>query len=155
MQNPIYLFTQIADISPGYTDTMYFVNSSGVVVGNKIVVSWISVPVLGNYLVDFYDLQRNVPCDQAAITGVIAVNNTRPLRLTAFKLSDFGITVSNKASVSSLILQPSGKSDVGFVAYNSDAFVIAPPTITTQPQTTVVCGSRFQRYILRFRYRYR
>ncbi|GEO10324.1 immunoglobulin domain-containing protein [Segetibacter aerophilus] len=136
---PDILFTQIADPDPIKTDTMYFVNSANVVVGNKIVVSWSSVQVLGTYLVDFYDLQRNVPCDQAVITGGIAPNNTRPIRLTAFKLSDFGINSTNKASVASLVLQPSGKSDIGFVAYNTDGFVIAPPTITQQPQTQVVC----------------
>jgi hypothetical protein len=136
---PDILFTQIANPDPVKTDTMYFVNAANVVVGSKIVVSWSSVQLLGNYLVDFYDLQRNVPCEQAVITGGLAANNTRPLRLTAFKLSDFGITVTNKASVASLVLQPSGKSDIGFVAYNTDAFVIAPPTITQQPQTQIVC----------------
>ena len=136
---PDILFTQIANPDPVKTDTMYFVNSSGTVVGNKIVVSWSSVSSLANYLVDFYNLQTNVPCDQATITGGLAYNQIRPLRLTAFKLSDFGITSMNKISVANLILQPSGKSDVGFVAYNSDAFVITPPAITSQPQTQVVC----------------
>ncbi|MDQ6815562.1 MAG: immunoglobulin domain-containing protein, partial [Bacteroidota bacterium] len=136
---PDILFTQIADADPVKTDTMYFVNASNIVVGNKIVITWSSVQVLGNYLVDFYDLQRNVTCDQAVITAGLAANNTRPLRLTAFRLSDFGITSANKASVVSLVLQPSGKSDIGFVAYNTDGFVITPPTITQQPQTQIVC----------------
>ena len=137
---PDILFTQIANIPTGYNDTMYFVNSSGVIVGNKIVVSWSTVPSLGTYTLDFYDIQVGVSCDQAAITGGNLANTTRPIRLVAYKLADFGITLTNKTQVTSLILQPSGKSDIGFVAYNSDAFVIAPPFITAQPQSKVVCS---------------
>ncbi|MCW3110652.1 MAG: C-terminal target protein [Segetibacter sp.] len=136
---PDILFTQIANISTGYNDKLYFVNSSGGVVGSTITLDWGTVPAVGTYTLDFYTLQRGVTCDQSVIIGDSLVNTTRPLRLTAFKLSDFGITSANAALVASLIIQPGGQSDIGFVAYNSDGFVITPPAITSQPQTQVVC----------------
>lgn len=145
---PDILYTQIASPSTtGNKDILYFANSSGTMIGNTVSVNWGSVPSLGTYILDLYSLQVGATCDNAVITSGASgysPNDTRNIRLTAFKLSDFGITSTNKANIASLIIKPGGESDPAFVAYNSDAFVILPPSITTQPQTQVVCSGASQ-----------
>jgi len=143
-EKPDILYTQIADPSAS-NDVLYFVNASGVMVGSSVAVNWSTVPSLGTYILDLYNLQAGATCDNAVITSGFNINTTRNIRLTALKLSDFGITAANKASVTSLIVKPGGESDPAFVAYNTDAFVISPPEIVEQPQTQIVCTGTNQK----------
>ncbi|MGI8634380.1 MAG: immunoglobulin domain-containing protein [Segetibacter sp.] len=142
---PDILYTQIADpTTTNNLDVIYFANSSGAIVGNSVTVNWSTVPSLGTYILDLYNLKVGATCDAATIISGFVSNTTRNIRLTSFKLSDFGITSANAASVTSLLVKPGGESDPAFMAYNSDAFVIIPPSITSQPQTKVVCAGTNQ-----------
>ncbi|MEI2750909.1 MAG: T9SS type A sorting domain-containing protein [Ferruginibacter sp.] len=120
-------------------DTLYFVNSSGVVVGSKVSINWNVISRLGTYYLDLYTLPTGSLCDTAHISGTFSRETTRDIRLLAFKLSDFGITAGNASNVTGFILKASGTSDPAFIAYNTDAFVIPAPVITVHPVTQVVC----------------
>ena len=135
---PDILVSQIA--SPTSTgDTLYFVNSSGVVVGNKVAINWNTINKLGTYYLDLYTLPNGSLCDTARISGTFDKETTREIRLAAYTLSDFGITTGNASSVAGFILKASGTSDPAFIAYNADAFIIPAPIITVQPVSQVVC----------------
>jgi len=135
---PDILVSQIA--SPTSTgDTLYFVNGSGTVVGNKVSINWTAISILGTYYLDLYTLPTGALCDTARVNGSFDKETTRDIRLLAFKLSDFGITSGNAANVTGFILKASGTSDPAFIAYNTDAFVIPAPVITLHPVTQVVC----------------
>ena len=136
---PDILVSQIADPSAA-GDTLYFVNSSGIVVGNKIPINWTLYSLLGTYNLDLYVLPVGALCDTAKISGTFSpFNTTRNIRLIAFKLSEFGITAGNAASVSNFILKASGTSDPAFIAYNTGAFTILAPVIAVQPTSVIVC----------------
>ncbi|MCW3108867.1 MAG: hypothetical protein JWQ09_3373, partial [Segetibacter sp.] len=142
---PDVLYSQIADpTATGALDSIYFVNSAGKIVGKSVTLNWSLVPSLGTYTLDLYNLKVGATCDVAPIISGFATNTTRNIRLNSFKLSDFGITSANAATVTSLLVKPGGESDPAFMAYNSDAFVLLPPSITTQPQTKVVCTGASQ-----------
>ena len=135
---PDILVSQIA--SPTSTgDTLFFTNSSGTVVGNKIAINWTSISTLGTWYLDLYSLPTGSLCDTAHINGTADKETTRDIRLIAFKLSDFGITAGNASTVAGFVLKASGTSDPAFIAYNTDAFVIPAPVITVQPVSQVVC----------------
>ncbi|UAY51556.1 immunoglobulin domain-containing protein [Ferruginibacter albus] len=140
---PDILYSQIA-ATGGNSDSLYFVTASGTRVGSAIGVAWGAVPSLGNHSTDLYTLTNGATCDAAVITGVNATANQKEIRLTAFKLSEFGITAANASTVATLKIKPGGASDPAFVAYNADAFFIATPVITTNPQSQVVCPSSNQ-----------
>lgn len=120
-------------------DTLYFVNSSGTVVGSKVAINWNVISRLGTYYLDLYTLPVGSLCDTAHISGTFTRETTRDIRLLAFRLSDFGITAGNASTVTGFILKASGTSDPAFIAYNTDAFVIPAPVITVHPATQVVC----------------
>ncbi|MEO8415878.1 MAG: immunoglobulin domain-containing protein, partial [Ginsengibacter sp.] len=135
---PDIVVTQIAD--PSATgDTLYFINSSGAVVGNKLSINWTAINKVGTYYLDLYTFPNGALCDTAKINGTFDKETTRDIRLLAFKLSDFGITIGNAANVTGFILRESGTSDPAFIAYNTDAFTIPAPEISVQPLTQVVC----------------
>ncbi len=135
---PDILVSQIAQpTSTG--DTLYFVTSSGAVVGNKIAINWTTVSKLGTYYLDLYSLPSGALCDTAKINGTFDKETTRDIRLAAYKLSDFGITNANASTVTGFILKASGSSDPAFIAYNEDAFIIPAPVITVHPVTAIVC----------------
>ncbi|MFT3910181.1 MAG: hypothetical protein QM737_12200 [Ferruginibacter sp.] len=120
-------------------DTLYFIDNSGTVVGNKLAINWTTISTLGTYYLDLYSLPIGTLCDTAHVTGTFDKETTREIRLLAFKLSDFGITAGNSTNVTGFILKASGTSDPAFIAYNNDAFTIPAPVITVQPVTQVVC----------------
>ncbi|MEO6671444.1 MAG: T9SS type A sorting domain-containing protein [Ferruginibacter sp.] len=120
-------------------DTLYFINSSGTVVGNKVAINWTTINPLGTYYLDLFSLPAGTLCDTARINGTAGSETTREIRLIAFMLTDFGITAVNSSNVAGFILKASGTSDPAFIAYNTDAFTIPAPVITVQPVTQVVC----------------
>ena len=122
---PDILVSQIASPSSG-GDTLYFVNNSGIVVGNKVRIDWTMYKLLGTYTLDLYTMPNNSLCDTARISGTSSFNGTRDIRLIAFKLSEFGITAGNAASVSNFILKASGSSDPAFIAYNAMQLLFRP-----------------------------
>lgn len=120
-------------------DTLYFVNSVGTIVGNKVSINWTVISKLGTYYLDLYSLPTGALCDTARISGTADRETTREIRLAAYTLADFGITTGNATTVAGFILKASGTSDPAFIAYNTDAFVIPAPVITIQPVSQIVC----------------
>ena len=134
---PDILFSQTAQPT-GAGDQLYFVDNSGMMVGNSISVTWTSVGVLGSYHCDLYNLS-NTTCDNAIITSGALTNQTKEIRLIGLQLSQFNLTASNYMNVVSLVIKPGGQSDPAFVAYNTNALSVPSPVITTQPGTMIVC----------------
>jgi hypothetical protein len=144
---PDLVVTQVADPSTG-SDTYRFVDASGNVVGTSVVQNLTLLPALSNYALDIFTVPANSPVGTAKMNGIFQANTTRPLRLLAFKLSDFGINASNVSLIHSFQILPSGTSDVAFVAYNANAINV-PPTIGQNTATTnsVICTTGGNAYL--------
>lgn len=144
---PDLLVTQIADPSSG-SDTYRFVDASGNIVGTAVVQNMTLLPALSNYLLDIYSTAPNVPVASAKMNAIWSANTSRPIRLLAFKLSDFGINSGNVSLIHSFQILPSGTSDVAFVAYNANA-VNVPPTIgqNTAATNSVICTTGGNAYL--------
>jgi len=132
---PDIIITQIADPSAG-NDVFSFVNASGVTIGNAVTQDMTALTSFGNYKIDLFSFTANTPYNTALPTGTAATGTgTRGIRLVAFKLSDFGITAANVASIKSLKITPSGNSDYAFISYNANSINI-PPNISQNDATT-------------------
>lgn len=144
---PDLVVTQIADPSSG-SDTYRFIDASGNIVGNAVVQNLTLLPALSNYLLDIYTVPSSVPIANAKMNGIYSANTSRPIRLLAFKLSDFGINSSNVSQIHSFQILPSGTSDVAFVAYNANAINV-PPTIgqNTAATNSVICPTGGDAYL--------
>lgn len=144
---PDLVVTQVADPSTG-SDTYRFVDASGNIVGTAVVQNLTLLPALSNYALDIFTVPANSPVGTAKMNGIFQANTTRPLRLLAFKLSDFGINSSNVSLIHSFQILPSGTSDVAFVAYNANAINV-PPTIGQNTATTnsVICTTGGNAYL--------
>ena len=137
---PDIMVSQVADPSNSSFSVYCFVDSNGNIVGNPMQIALNSVTALGTYKTDFFTLPSGQPLNTAVVNGTTTVGlNTRPIRMVAYKLSDFGINESNKANVAGFKVMPSGTSDPAFMAYNRDSFEIPAPEIATQPQSAAVC----------------
>jgi len=134
---PDIVYTQTAQPT-GSGDSLYFVNSSGAVVGNKIYLVWTAVSSVGNYNCDLYNLTYTNG-DAAVVSGGSSINQVKEIRLYGLQMSDFGITSGNAATVTKLVIKPGGDSDPAFMGYNTDAFSVPLPVITTQPSSQIVC----------------
>jgi hypothetical protein len=135
---PDILVSQVAAPSSN-GDTLYFVNSAGTLIGNKIAINWNLYNPVGSYYLDLYTLPVGALCDTAKINSTSVFNTTREIRLIALKLSEFGITTGNAPGVTQFILKASGTSDPAFIAYNAGAFTIPAPVITVQPVSQIIC----------------
>jgi len=135
---PDILITQIA--SPSSVEDIYcFVDANGNIVGNPMSASLGSVGIVGTYRLDLFTLTTGSSYSTVTPSGSNEVNNTRDIRMIAFKLSDFGITSANSGTVAKFKYMPGGDSDTAFTAYNAGAFIIPAPVITAQPVSQVVC----------------
>lgn len=137
---PDIMVSQVADPSDNSFSVYCFVDSSGNVVGNPMQIALNGVSPLGSYKTDFFTLPAGQPLTTATVNGWTTVGaSTRPIRMVAYKLSDFGITEANKSQVASFKVMPSGTSDPAFMAYNRNSFQVPAPEIATQPQSVAVC----------------
>lgn len=137
---PDIMVSQIAQPTDGSYSIYSFVDAQGNVVGNPVQINFSSVPVIGRYKTDFFTLPEGTQLNNAVINGSTLVgNNFRDIRLLAYHLSDFGITVANRANAVAFKVMPSGTSDPAFMAYNRDSFQIPSPIITAQPISRVAC----------------
>jgi len=138
---PDLLITQIAAPDIG-NDIFQFIDSIGTVVGTPVTQDMTLLTSFGNYTLDLFSFTANTPYSNAVPTGTFASNTTRPIRVVAFKLSDFSIDVNNVANIRSLRVTPSGISDYAFIAYNANSINI-PPNISQNNGTTVsnVCNN--------------
>ena len=135
---PDIMVTQVAE--PGSTDIFSFVDSSGNVVGQPIMVTFNQVPPVGTYKTDFFTLPAGQQLNTAVVNGSTTIgNNYRDYRLVAYKLSEFGIDQNNKAQAANFKVMPSGSSDPAFLAYNRNSFQVPAPEITGQPTSQVSC----------------
>ncbi|GEP51277.1 hypothetical protein FNO01nite_19490 [Flavobacterium noncentrifugens] len=138
---PDILVTQIA--SPTTVVDIYaFTDASGNIVGNPVQANLSAIDAIGTSKLDLFTLPTN-----AAYADAMPIGNgtpgTRDIRMIAFKLSDFGITAANAASVTKFKLMPGGDSDPAFIAYNASAFLIPSPVITSHPASLTVCPGQF------------
>ncbi len=131
---PDVLVTQVA--SPSATlDSIYFVDASGNVVGNKMAINQTAVTVTGKWMPDFYNPNGTI----------VFTNSERDIRLWGADLSSFGINSANSSSVVALIYRLNGQSDVAFVAFNAPSLSVATKLgVTTQPSSLTnpaCCGN--------------
>lgn len=137
---PDLVITQIADPATS-NDVFSLVDASGTQVGNTITQDMTNLPSFGTYLLDLFTLTPSTAYNTATAYGVNSTYTTRPIRVVAFRLSDFGITAANAASVKSLKITPSGNSDYAFIAYNTASFNLAPGIAQDADRTvTTVCS---------------
>lgn len=143
---PDILITQVADPSSGSIDKFWFKDANGNRVGNELSAIATDLPVLGTYYLDLWNLNsasNSTISNNDAVSSTLFNNGTygtRPIRLFAYKLSDFGIDANNYSNCKSLVFQPGGVADYAFVAYNSNTFVIPTASVSSQPVSTTTCA---------------
>lgn len=116
-----------------------FTDENGEIVGNPVQIALNNINAIGRYKVDFYNLNGAQLNNATLNQGTTVAPETRDIRMVGYKLSEFGITDGNRASVKKFVVMPSGTSDPAFMAYNRDSFSIPAPEITEQPQSAAVC----------------
>ncbi|WP_442267608.1 DUF7507 domain-containing protein [Tenacibaculum sp. ZS6-P6] len=124
---PDLLFNQIAQPS-STVDRIWFVDSSGNVVGNQVSISFLGYPVLGTYILDIFNP------DGTLWAG--ASNTSRDIRMMALDYASLGITTANASQVDRLIVRFSGQSDIGFVAANEASLQVPDPALTVVKTAT-------------------
>jgi len=130
---PDILITQIAQPGAGSLDSYSFLDASGNLVGNAVTQTQSALLQLGEYRLDLFSLTGG-PLTNATPWGGLfeTANGTRPLRMSAYRLADFGITALNAAQIVTFRIVPSGSSDLAFVGYNANT-VNFRPAISTDP----------------------
>lgn len=135
---PDILVSQIAQPENNSYDELYFVNASGVKVGNSVIINMsnnVTHPIVGNWNPDFYN-------NNSTQTDNVFVNSERPYRFFSAELSAFGVSPANYATVKKLVYKPSGNSDPAFIAFNEPSMGVASQiTIASQPTTSNCNGT--------------
>lgn len=143
---PDLLLTQMAQA--GGTDIYYYSDIDGNVVGRPIKLSIPNnTPILFNWYLDLYRMNRSVPYDVSYPAGTsFGTNEHRPYRMMAFELEDFqiigGADTTNPNHISNIRtinMQAGGTADVAFIAYNKSAFNIKSPEIDQFPVSRNIC----------------
>ena len=111
---PDIVGTQMGQV--GNSDSYWFVDSAGTVVGNAVTISYGTTPAVGSETWALYD-RTGAPSN-------IPNWGPRDIHMTAFELADFGITAANYTQVAGFVQQLNGNSDVAFVAYNTDVLKV-------------------------------
>lgn len=139
---PDIVVSQIAQPGGADDNDIYsFIDANGNIVGNPVQVSYSGVNAIGTNRVDLFRL-TSASYSTAVPNGVNTTNDTKDIRLVAYKISDFGITTAAVANtIKGFKILPSGSSDPAFIAYNANAFVIPFPVIQTQPVSVNKCGT--------------
>jgi hypothetical protein len=124
---PDVFVTQLASPSSTTPDVLQFVDVNGNVVGNPVSITTTSLPVVGKWQADFYDLTSTQ-------LNSTYVNGERPMAFFAADLGTFGITAANYQNAVALEYKPNGTSDPGFIAFNEPAISVATQlTLSTSP----------------------
>ncbi|WP_435135477.1 IPT/TIG domain-containing protein [Formosa sp. A9] len=145
---PDFLITQIA--KAGSIDVYYYADDAGNVVGRPIKLSIIQEEVedyagdglLAIWRLDLFTLQSGLNYGVAkpqkrTYTG----DETRPLRMAAFRFEDFEITADNVTEINNINMVAGGTADLAFLAYNRGSFDIKTPVITKYPVPNYVCST--------------
>lgn len=136
---PDIIVSQTADPTDNSYDVYSFVDANGNIVGNPVYVQLNTIPAIGTYKLDLFNITASAPYSTAVITTVGLSNETRPIRLVGYRLSDFGVTDANKTQITGFKIMPSGVSDPAFIAYNAYSLLIPAPVITQHPASVVAC----------------
>ncbi|SEA69668.1 T9SS type A sorting domain-containing protein [Psychroflexus halocasei] len=111
-------------------DRLFFVDSSGSVVGNVVTINFASStePALGNWNPDFYNF------NSTGNSGYTLTNGTRSIHLKAIEITAFGIGDTNYQDAVELRYEPRGSSDPSFIAFNEPSLGVASQlNVLTQP----------------------
>ncbi len=128
---PDIFVTEEASPSSSSPDYFKFVDASGNTVGNVVSLTTSSLPQVGSWQADFYDLNST----QVSSTYI---NQPRPMAFYAADLSAFGINASNYMNAVAFVYQPNGTSDPAFIAFNEPSISVSTQlTLTSQPSTYV------------------
>jgi|GEM_PF-2014877 len=117
---PAIVVTQMGDPSTR-ADIFQFVDEDGNVVGNAVSVILAGIDPVGEQVWAFFNANTFSYASTQPGSNPPA-ENTRDTRLRTFSLSDFGLNESNYGDVTRFIHQPSGDSDIAFIASYSSAF---------------------------------
>ena len=141
---PDFLLTQIA--RAGSTDIYFYADSQENVVGRPIKLTIQEEAedegdaLLAKWRLDLYNLQTGTNYGVATPQSRAFSNNeTRPLRMAAFKFEDFGITPANIELINNLNMVAGGTADLAFLAYNRGSFDIKTPVVNQYPVSRKVC----------------
>ncbi len=113
---PDLLITQVAQPSFTAFQTITFYGPGWVPMGNAVRVESIGTGPLSfqvaSYELDIYN----------GAGGVWGANTTRPIRMAALELSEFGIAPADVGQVVSMKIELASSADVAFVGYNTSTF---------------------------------
>jgi hypothetical protein len=116
---PDIVVTQVADPSGNSFDRYEFTDENGNRVGNYKDIVFTSINPVGSWLGDFYEASKS-PMELVSPF----IQTTRPIRLWAADLSEFGLNSTNISQIRNFKINLSGISDVAFVAYNKNGMGI-------------------------------
>lgn len=141
---PDFLITQIA--RAGGTDVYYYADADKNVVGRPVRITIeedtenIGDALLSNWRLDLYNFPNGINYGLATpATRALGANESRPLRMVAFRMEEFGIDATNVLDINNINLVAGGTSDLAFLAYNRESFDIKTPIFTQFPVPRFVC----------------
>lgn len=126
---PDILISQTAQPSNNI-DELEFVDTNGATVGNVVSLNITTEPVVGNWIVDFYEFDSTQGQNNF-------INTPRPIHFFAVDLASFGITAANANDAVALLYRPNGNSDPSFLAFNE-------PSLGVATQLNVLAGQPTQ-----------
>ncbi|OBX25491.1 hypothetical protein LX77_02604 [Gelidibacter algens] len=156
---PDLLITQIADPNRNKPDIYYYADLEGNVVGRpirlKIDDNDTSSLRLFEWRLDLYKMINPTAYEVSLPqeSGSLSSGQTRPYRMGAFKLSDFGIEGDSLnpqtyiGNINNINMMAGGAADVSFIAYNKKAFDIKSPTIDLVPISRNVCETDIEKSV--------
>lgn len=113
---PDILISQIAKPIESDIDQIWFEDSLGNVVGETIEINQTSLPPLGGSRSDFFDPVTGIQ------TNSDYINSRRDIRISAYEVSELGLSAENYTQADRLVYQLGGSSDVAFIAVNMRLF---------------------------------
>ncbi|MGY0393247.1 T9SS type A sorting domain-containing protein [Bizionia sp. KMM 8389] len=141
---PDFLISQIA--SGGSTDLYYYADFVGNVVGRPIKITIAEQSddagdaLLARWRLDLYRFDNGINYGLATPTErAFSSNETRPLRMVAFRMDEFEITSSNVTEINNINMVAGGTADLAFLAYNRGSFDIKTPVFDQFPVSRFVC----------------
>ena len=141
---PDFVLTQIANA--GSTDVYYYSDAFDNIVGRPLRVTIQQQndlqgdALLARWRLDLYNLNSGASYGVATPQSLAFSNNeTRPLRMAAFKFEDFEISPSNIDDINNINMVAGGTADLAFLAYNRGSFDIKTPVVTQFPVSRNVC----------------
>ena len=96
--------------------------------------------LLARWRLDLYNFQNGINYGLATPTSrAFSSSDTRPMRMLAFRMDEFGITETNVADINNINMVAGGTADLAFLAYNRGSFDIKTPVFSQFPVSRFVC----------------